>query len=314
MTMCKITSLCALAAGLLTAPGLGLAGEVSKDKVVAPVEAPVERRISGDLGVGVVSKYITRGVVLENQGAILQPYADLYFNLYSSETGFLNKVQLNLGIWSSIHTKETDKGAVSGGNGGPTPYWYEFDFTPGFTFTFAKYFTFSPSYYAFLSPNDGFSTFQGVNLKFGIDDSKWLGLFALHPSFTMLFEVDNKAGTGKDEGVYYEVAIQPAFAAGPASVSFPVTAGFGSGDFYGSLRSDGSIENEGFGYVSGGVQVDVPLKFIPASYGSWTATASYKLYYMGDGVEDFNTRQRGGNVRDEHEWENLFTSGISVSF
>jgi hypothetical protein len=315
MTIRKITSLCALAASLLALPGVGLAGEVSsKDKEVAKVEAPVERRVSGDAGFSVVSQYVSRGVIFENQGAIVQPYADLYFSLYQKEEGFLNKVQLNLGIWNSFHTKETDKGLVSGGNGGPTPYWYEFDFTPGFTFTFAKYFTFNPSYYAFLSPNDGFSTFQGINLKLLIDDSPWLKAFALHPSFTVLFEVDNKAGTGKDEGVYYELAIQPAVPIGPVTLSFPVTAGFGSGNFYGSQRANGTIENEGFGFVSPGVQVDVPLKFIPASYGTWNFTTYYKAYYEGDGTRDFNTAGRGGAVRDGDRWEHVFSGGIGMNF
>ena len=46
----------------------------------------------------------------------MQPYVDLYFKLYEGE-GFLNKVSLNLGLWSSINSRKTDAGAVSGGKG-----------------------------------------------------------------------------------------------------------------------------------------------------------------------------------------------------
>ena len=70
------------------------------------IKATEESRIRGDLGINVVSQYVSRGLILENQGAIIQPYADLYFKLYAGE-GFLNQVQINLGIWNSFHGEKT---------------------------------------------------------------------------------------------------------------------------------------------------------------------------------------------------------------
>ena len=63
--------------------------EIEGSKAV--VEKCKESCITGDLGVNVVSQYVSRGVIFENQGGIIQPYADLYFKLYEGE-GFLNKV------------------------------------------------------------------------------------------------------------------------------------------------------------------------------------------------------------------------------
>ena len=223
-------------------------------------------------------------------------------------------MSLNLGIWNSFHSRHTDAGAVSGGDPS-TPGWYESDFTAGVAVTFAKNFTFTPSYYIFLSPNDGFSTFQGLNLALTYDDTDMLGKFALHPHVTVMFELENKAGTGKDEGVYYEVGIAPSVPVGPVTLTFPITAGFGSGDFYGSLNtSTGNIDNEGFGYFSAGVTASYALKCIPECYGVWTLTGGYTYYYLGDGTADFNTAPRGGVVRDFDHNEHVFSGGLSLAF
>lgn len=305
-----------LAAGALLLPTLSWAGtEVAYQESKPLIETTEESRISGDLGINVVSQYVSRGLILENQGPIIQPYADLYFKLYEGQ-GFLNQVQINLGIWNSFHGEKTDAGAVSGGSS-TTRSWYECDLTAGVSFTFGKNWTFTPSYYTFLSPADAFSTFQGLNLKLAFDDTDFLGKFALHPYVQVLFELENKAGSGPDEGVYYEVGIAPSRPVGPVTVTLPVTAGFGSNDFYGSLnRRTGQIENEAFGFVSSGVNVAYELAFIPKSYGTWTATAGYTYYYLGNGARDFNTPERGGTVRggsgDRHE--HVFSAGLMVAF
>lgn len=279
------------------------------------IEASKESCITGDLGVSVVSQYITRGVVLENQGAIVQPFADLYFKLYEGD-GFLSKMSLNLGIWSSLHDRKTDAGIASGSGSSTTRNWYEFDYTVGLAMTFAKNITFTPSFYAFLSPNDGFNTFYGLNLNLAYNDSElWGGGFALNPSVTVLFELENKAGSGADEGVYYEVGINPSFPAGPATIAVPVKAGFGSHNFYGSLNpATGAIDDESFGFVSAGLIASMPLAFIPECYGTWTVNAGATYYYLGEGTSDFNTAARGGAVREANEHEFVFSGGLTIAF
>ncbi len=288
------------------------AGSTGKE-MKSVVEKVKESCITGDIGVNVVSQYVSRGVIFENQAGIVQPYADLYFKLYSGD-GFLNAISLNLGIWNSFHSRKTDAGLVNGSGSSSTRSWYEFDFTAGLAMTFAKNITFTPSYYTFLSPNDGFSTFQGLNLKLAADTTDWFG-FNLAPAVQVMFELENKAGTGSDEGIYYEVSIAPSFPVGPLTVTIPVVAGFGSNDFYGSLnQSTGLIEDESFGFVSGGVTLSYGLAFIPECYGKWTVSAGYTYYYLGDGTKDFNTAPRGGLVRDSNESEHVFSGGLMVAF
>ena len=312
MTKHHIAKLGALTTAILAIPAISFAGTASKD-VKAVVEKCKESCITGDLGINVVSQYITRGVIYENQSAILEPYADLFFRLYQGE-GFINKVSFNIGLWESFHSRKTDAGLVSGGKS-TTAAWYEADFTFGLAVTFAKNFTFTPSYFFYLSPNDGFSTFQALNLNLAYDDTDLLGKFALHPHVTVMWEVENKAGTGADEGVYYEVGIAPTAPIGPVTLIFPITAGFGSSDFYGSLNpATGAIDDEGFGYFSAGVTAAYSLKFIPECLGAWTATAGYTYYYLGDGTADFNTAPRGGAVRDFSHNEHVLSGGLSVAF
>jgi hypothetical protein len=277
---------------------------VASGKEAKPmVEECKESWISGDIGVNVVSQYVSRGVFFENSGGIIQPYADIFIKVYEGD-GFLNKITLNIGTWNSFHTARTDNGLASGTPSSTTGQWYESDFTFGTSITFAKYFTFTPSYYVFLSPNDGFATFEGVNLKLAIDDSEWLGAFSLKPTFQVLFELDNKAGSGADQGIYYEVAIAPSLPAfGPVTVSFPITAGFGSDDFY---------ADDGFGYLSAGVVAAWSLGFIPEELGAWTVTAGATYYYLDAGLEDFNTGPDRIRNPSHHEW--VFSGGLMIAF
>ena len=316
MTKHNIARVGILSAAILANPVIALAGTAApaKDTKVMK-EAIKESCITGDLGVNVVSQYASRGVIFENQGAIVQPFADLYFKLYEG-SGFVNKVSVNLGIWNSFHSRKTDAGLVNGAGTSSTRSWYEFDLTAGLAVTFAKNFTFTPSYYAFLSPNDGFSTFQGLNLALGYDTTDLIG-FNLAPKVQVLFELENKAGTGSDEGIYYEVGIAPSFPIGSTglTVGIPITAGFGSDNFYGSLNSKtGAIDNEAFGFITGGVTLSYALSFVPECYGTWTASAGYAYYYLGEGTSDFNTAARGGAVREDKHSEHIFSGGLMVAF
>jgi hypothetical protein len=294
MTKYSIAKFCTLAAGMIALPVASFAGQTYKEQKPV-VEMTKESCISGDIGINIVSQYVSRGLIFEDSGAILQPFANLYFKIYEGD-GFLNEVSLNLGIWNSFHSAKTDAGS-----GSTTTSWYEFDFTAGISFTFAKNFTFTPSYYTFLSPNDGFATFHGINLKLAYDDTDLLGAFALHPYIQVLFELENKAGNGPDEGVYYEIGIAPSVPVGPVTLTFPIFAGFGSNDFYAG--------DKGFGFFSAGVTIGYDLAFIPECYGTWTVSAGYSYYYLGSALDEFNPANRSTG-----ENEHIFSGGLIVAF
>ncbi|MDD5350140.1 MAG: hypothetical protein PHQ12_08010 [Chthoniobacteraceae bacterium] len=282
-----------LGAGLALAgvllPGSLFAGTESK----AVVETTTKSIITGDLGVNFVSEYISRGAMQENKGVIAQPYADLYFSLYEGE-GFVNKVALNLGVWSSFHSTHT----LAPSNA-RFPAWYEFDYTPGVSVTFAKNYTFTASYFEFDSPSDAFDASRNINLNLAYNDTDILGAFALHPHVAYLRELDGVAATGVgSSGNYYELGVAPALPAyGPVTITFPVTAGFGSNHFY--------AENKAFGYASGGVNASIALACIPAQYGTWAVNLGATYYYLAD-------QNTAGGDLDNNRF--VFSGGIGATF
>ncbi len=294
MTKNSIAKFSALMAGVLIIPTVSWAGTMSTGKESKPVVEQVkESCITGDLGVNFVSEYISRGVVLENQGVIAQPYTDLYFKLYSGD-GFINKISINLGIWSSIHSHK------QGGNT-TAQNWYEFDYTPGISLTFAKNFTATLSYFEFDSPSGAFDPARSINLNLAYDDTDLLGAFALHPHVTVLREVGGIAGLA-EHGWYFEGGIAPSVPLGKfATLTFPVTAGFGDGKFY---------AGDNFGYVSGGANLAIPLGFMPSCLGSWTFSGGYTYTYLAsDNLRTAALAQANGE-RNQH----VFQGGLAVSF
>ena len=298
-----IKKLCILTAGILALPTIVRAGTASAGKEV-PVEKCKESCISGSLGIDVVSLYIAHGVVFENQGAILQPYGTLSFKLQEGE-GALNGVSLDLGWWNTFHSRHTDASA-----GSTTPAWFETDFSIGMTFTLLKNFTLSPTYTWYLSPNDAFVTDQTLSFKLSYDDTDLLGALALHPWVNVWWEVENKIGTGVDEGFLYEFGIAPSRAFGDLVVTLPISVGLGSNDFFGNAAGG----NETYGYFTAGVNLSYALKCIPECYGEWSLHAGYSYFNLGNGAKDFGTAAVGGDIRDSRSSEHVFSGGLTVEF
>ena len=54
----------------------------------------------------------------------------------------------------------------------------------------------------------------------------------------------------------------------------------------------GTGNNPTFGYTNLGLAVSVPLAFIPASFGTWTAKASMNWLYLGETLKTVNNGDR----------------------
>ncbi len=301
------------------APTSGFAGVEASDgkkQVVAP-EAPVQSWITGDIGDTVTNEYISRGIVLENQGVINQPYLDLFFKVYEGK-GFINSVSVQLSFWSSIHTKSRFAAP-----GSTTRNWYEFDWDPGITMTFLKNWTYTVQYFEFDSPSDSFQPARSINQTLALNDSDMMGAysaFALHPHVTVLAEIpgDGRAGTGNHEGWYLEQGIAPSYTLMPKSdypltLTLPITGGEGTKEFY-SLQAPApkaAQRGTNFGFVSAGVTLSVPLAFVPKQIGSWTASAGYTFYYIGQTVAELSPVSVKGPT---DEAQHVFQATLGVTF
>jgi len=295
MTYRKISTLAALALMLAAAPA------TAQDEMA---DAPVNTgAISLGAGIDVTDKYFFRGIFQENQGIIVQPWAELGVNLYEGE-GTVSSVDATFGIWNSLHDGPSGSGGVATQPG----IWYEADIYAGLSFSIDK-FTAGLTWTAYTSPNNAFGTTQEIALSASYDDSDlWGDKFGgLQPGATIAFEFEGGAdgnAMGGDKGVYLELGIEPAFEVVPdtLTISVPVTLGLSIDDYY---EDPVSGDDETFGYLDIGVVGTVPLKFMPKQFGTWELSAGVHFLFLGDSNETFN----GGD-----DFEVLGIVGVSMSY
>jgi hypothetical protein len=276
---------------------------------VAPIEpAAPKLKLNMLLQLDVSDHYITpRGLNVEDDGVIFQPLALLFANLYSSETTFISDVSLTAGVWSSLHT-ETE-------GSGPNPsHWNEFDPILGLTFKFADCLKFDTTYTAFKSMTDAYPLSHHLELKLSLDDSKWLGNFALNPFVAYWLELNDKATVAFDparapESYYFTLGINPTIKFDAFKLEFPTFINIVGDHFYQQI--DGSAGGSGVAVMATGVKASVPLKFVPQEYGFWTWYAGVKYYHLdNDGLEDGNKYAFGNDDDDLVQ----FHTGLSIFF
>jgi hypothetical protein len=264
----------------------------SAQDAASPELAP---RFSGSAQIGVADKYIYHGYILENQGAIIQPEFEVLARFYSGE-GILTKASLRLYVFSSFQTHESRDEKTDA----MIHAWYEVQVETGIVLELAKHFTFSASYVRFESPNYAFIASNAAEFILSVDDSEWLGAYALHPHVSW-FRPFPGGWQSSDEGSYFEFGIEPERSFGKSerkvTVSFPIAVGLGQKRYY---------LGEHFGFFSAGVALTVPLAFIPSSWGEWSLGASGTYYRLGRTVADWSN----GGVRDE----SAFTLTVGTEF
>ena len=170
-------------------------------------------------------------------------------------------------------------------------FWFESDLYLKLSATWWDVLTTGVTYTYYTSPNDSFTTYADVGLGFSLNDSKWLGAFALNPSLLFAFETKGEAlvsGDG-DKGIYMGLGLAPSYTVyeDPSlsfNVSAPMTFGFSVKDYY---TVDG--KNQTFGYFSGGPLFTFGLKFIPASFGNWALKAGVQFLVLNSNLQTINT-------------------------
>lgn len=280
----------------LLASALVLAGLFLHTSVVRAGEN--KGKISLNAGVDFSNAYYFRGILQTNKSFVAQPYGDVTFNLYEGENG-LNSVGATLGFWNSFQSRNIVD--VSD----PTA-WYEVDLYGGLTFGLFDKFETGVTYTAYVSPDNAFSTVQEISFSFSFDDSDLLGAFALSPSALLAVEVKNQADAGSNKGVYLQLGVEPGLTLiesenYPVSLSFPLTLGLSLSDYY----EFGTGDNDTFGYFDLGVNLSVPLSFIPADFGAWEAYARGDFLFLGDNLEAVN---------DGDSFQAIGTFGIALSY
>ncbi len=298
---------------------LTLAGALASVPSVARAEGeeaaadagPNLGKVSFNLGFDVTTQYFYRGIFQEDGGLIIQPYADATFALYSGD-GFIKSVDWYLGIWNSVHSKET----------GSDEAWYEADIFTGFSIGLPANFSLDVSYILLDTPSRaaGAKEFaEEIDLSIAYDDSCWWegvnipGFSGLQPYFLVAFEVAGASDTfNNSSDTYFEFGIAPEFTLiqserYPVTLAIPLTIGLGD-NYYEVDRTGNGIsdDDDAFGYVDVGFDFSMPLSFMPAAYGSWTLTTGVHCLFLGDTTEFIND--------NDDNFEVIGTIGLSMSY
>ncbi len=258
---------------------LGLASGVAAAFAVVPATAQEavptlnNGAVSFSLGVDIPSKYIFRGYELEEDGLIVQPYAEARFAIQDG-------VDFYIGTWNSIHDNET--GSVPGGS---NDEWYESDLYAGVSL--AKFIddrvSLDISYVHYLYPSNTFGDYKEIDISFGFDDSEVMpDGWAMSPYALFAFEFDTTSA-GDADNVYLELGGELAFSLMESEdydidLTVPIALGLSLDEFY----VDNNGDNELFGFLSIGANVGMPLNFIPSEFGSWSAGAGLTLFILND--------------------------------
>jgi hypothetical protein len=270
------------------APSPAQPAQAQPEKPAEPAAPPGPNtgRVSLSLGADWASAYYFRGIATtQNGGNNVQPYGEFGFRLLEN-LGPLTSLVLSPGIWNNWH---------SGGGLLVEPtdpkFWTEADLYVKLTATWWEVFSTSLTFTYYASPNNTFVSYSDLGLGFALNDSKWLGAFALNPSLLFAFETHGEALVSADEkkGIYMGIGLAPGYtffadSSFPVTISAPMTFGFSVKDYY---TVNG--KNQTFGYFSGGPQISMPLKFIPASFGSWSFKGGVQFLVLNSNLKTVNT-------------------------
>lgn len=254
--------------------GLGVAAFSASAQEEAP--GLNNSAVSFAIGVDVPTKYIFRGFEIEENGLILQPYAEASFAIAEG-------VDFYIGTWNSIHENETGTTAASSND-----EWFESDLYAGVSLGLFDPISLDVSYVHYLYPSNTFGDYKEINLAIGYDDSEVLGEYAVSPYALLAFEFDTTSA-GDDDNIYLELGGEWGMSLVesedyPIDLTIPVAIGLSLDEFY----VDAGGDNEFFGFVSIGANLGMPLTFIPSEFGSWSAGAGLTLFILNDdaGLDD----------------------------
>jgi len=251
----------------------------------SPAAAQNGGNISLSSGVDVVSDYYFRGIVQETGGFIAQPTLEGSLSV--------GNASITAGTWSSLHSVGDE-----GFSGAPQSF-YETDFYAGIGAS-AGMVGFDVTYTAYMSPRGSWGTTKELALGLSVDDGY------ISPYVTVAAELSGGAD-GYNTGNYLEFGIEPAapLADAPVSLSFPVAIGMSLSDYYEYESAPGVISDSGFGFLSAGAAIGIPLT-VPEQYGSWELGIGLTALVLGEGAHAID----GGDSSTKL----LATFGLSLGY
>ena len=274
-------------------------------------DAAEKPNIHGFFNSPFTTAYVTpRGLVVENQGLVWQPVAGLVLPI--PDIGLKN-FSIVGGIWNSVNSNQGDPRVGA---------WNEMDVFVGFGFDITPELHLDMDYEAWNFPNSTInkpSTEHVAQAKLSYNDTKMWGDsgFGIHPYVNFFYAISGSSNVvlGRNGSTYYfEPGIIPTFTikgSMPITITVPTYVSIGDKKYWGSGVDALHKPDGNFGVFSSGVNVDVPLTFIPAKYGNWHGDIGVQYYYL---IND--ALLRAGNILSGNTDRNFFRGyvGVGVGF
>ena len=268
------------------------------DAASAQAVDPNPGRITLTGGIDFANAYMFRGIPQDEGdfGSVMWPYADLGIAFFAGGGG-LKSVGVNVGTWNSLHT------GGAGLDGPSRKLWYESDFYATLAFGFGGGTTLGLTYTAYTSPNGLFSTVKEFALKFGADDTGYLGRAAVKPYVLVARELSwgladdrisrgaGQADGGSELGTYFELGIAPGLTLPRVSLAVPLKVGLSLDNYY-----EGADGDERFGFFSIAGIATVPFTSEPTRFGSWNVHGGVEYLRLGDRNQGFGENQVIGSI------------------
>ena len=242
-------------------------------------------------GIDLTTQYNFRGINVEDQGSIIQPWLEINAVLYSGDAlaPMVEGVKMKFGFWNTIQ-EDSPKTQAHGS-------YFEADYSLGLILDLCHELTGEVSFVYLEDPDVVGNYSEEVDLKLALDDSaQWEGVLdlpgfkGLQPHVLVVIETNGStdaAGNGGD--IYYEFGINPSVLAWdnpdyPVTLSVPMKLALGD-NYYEYINAGGNLRDDSFGYFSVGLVLSAPLSFVPADHGQWQIHAGVDFLFLGNGAE-----------------------------
>jgi hypothetical protein len=270
---------------------------------------PATFRLHGVFNLNTTNQFITNyGLILENQGVMIQPSLLLTTHLYAKRTSWVSEVVMTLGGWSSWHTRP----------GGTEPgHWRELDLYGGLTFTMARDWKLSVFYSSYLSQTASFPTAWDLAIALNLDDSRWLKAYALHPFIEFRRQTEGRnnvsfVDANTNESYLFKVGIVPAYVfKNGFKLELPLFTTLVPKAFY--QRSNGDVASGGVAFISTALRASMPLRHLSTMRTHWSIYGAVQYYHlMNEGLLETNATLNNSTQRQQDIFQ--FHAGLTLSF
>ena len=242
---------------------------------------PSKANIHGFMDVSFKNDYITpRGLLVTKKDLTTQVLAVIGLDLYKNPdpAEIINKMSVTAFVWNDLWHGQHNHNVGA---------WNEFDWGAGTNVTLLQDWTLGAQYLEFLSPPGNFASEKNIEFLVAYDDSKW-GLSVRFKPYTKFFWAvtgDSTVVVGKHGHTFdVEIGLVPTVdfknTDFPVVVSLPTWITVGPAQFWNGGTGGLKHKNSNCGVFSTGLRLELPISYIPVSYGSWYLHAGVQYYHL----------------------------------